>query len=84
MPNLSSGSTIFIGDKGYVGSPEIIAEYKNSKKHPLGAEKVNLNRFLQFFRGRNEHAVAEMVQCAYWGLDPWTSGLHYASCCLLA
>lgn len=53
----------WIGDKGYYGLPEIICEYKKHKGQvSLRAEHEEFNRLLQFYRGRNEHAVSELVQ----------------------
>ena len=52
----------WIGDKGYIGAPEIICEYKMYKGRPLTTEQIEFNRMLQFYRGRNEHLVAELVQ----------------------
>lgn len=39
----------WIGDKGYVGLPEVICEYKPSKNQPLTQEQLDFNRLLQFY-----------------------------------
>ena len=52
----------WIGDKGYIGLAEVICEYKKAKKRSLTPEQESWNRLFQFYRGRNEHAVAEIVQ----------------------
>ena len=53
----------WIGDKGYYGLPEVICEYKKRRgQGSLPEEHEEFNRLLQFYRGRNEHAVSELVQ----------------------
>ena len=46
----------FFGDKAYVGCAEAVCEYKGA----VGEEKKKFNDLLQFYRGRNEHLVAEV------------------------
>ena len=47
-----------LGDKMYDGCPEFLTEFKNYGK--LSAEMLAWNDMLQFYRGRNEHAVSEV------------------------
>ena len=48
-----------LGDKGYVGCPQIITEWKGSN---LTAQQLEFNLTVQHYRGRVEHLIAEMVQ----------------------
>ena len=48
-----------IGDKAYVGCPELLTEFKGSQ---LDGMQLNWNLTLQHYRGRMEHLIAEMVQ----------------------
>ena len=57
-----------LGDKAYVGCPEFLTEFKGGN---LPDEKVQWNNMLQFYRGRNEHLVAEIKNgrkalCTRW------------------
>ena len=52
-----------IADKAYVGCPELVCEFKKTKKLPnLTSEMKEFNLILQFYRGRGEHSIAEIVQ----------------------
>ena len=51
-----------LGDKAYIGCPEILTEWKNPSGGTLTAEKVEWNLLLQFYRARNEHLISELKQ----------------------
>jgi hypothetical protein len=52
-----------IADKAYVGCPELVCEFKKTKKlKNLTPEMKEFNLILQFYRGRGEHSIAEIVQ----------------------
>ena len=61
-----------IGDKAYIGCPELICEFKKTKtKKVLMAAELEHNLILQHYRGRNEHMVGECVDgkealCGKW------------------
>jgi hypothetical protein len=47
-----------IGDKAYLGCPELICEVKKTKtKKVLSQGELEFNLTLQHYRGRNEHSV---------------------------
>ena len=48
-----------LGDKGYVGCPQIITEWKGDG---LTRRQIEFNLTLQHYRGRVEHLISEMVQ----------------------
>ena len=48
-----------LGDKGYVGCPQIITEWKGNG---LTQRQTKFNLTLQRYRGRVEHLISEMVQ----------------------
>ena len=57
-----------LGDKAYIGCPEILTEWKRpptpkgQPKVSLSSEKKEWNLLLQFYRARNEHLIAELKQ----------------------
>lgn len=57
-----------LGDKAYIGCPEILTEWKRpptpkgQPKTSLSSEKKEWNLLLQFYRARNEHLIAELKQ----------------------
>jgi hypothetical protein len=61
-----------IADKAYVGCPELICEFKKTKKKKtLSPDELQHNLTLQHYRGRNEHSVGEVVNgkealCGRW------------------
>ena len=48
-----------LGDKAYVGEPQILTEWKGSN---LSVEQMRFNSTVQHYRGRVEHLIAELVQ----------------------
>ena len=46
-----------LGDKAYVGEPEIITEFKGSN---LSAQQLEFNKVLQHYRARGEHLIKEL------------------------
>ena len=66
MENLKRRAKIYkweygLGDKAYIGCPEIITEFKG-KKANLDADQIHWNLSLQHYRGRVEHLISELVQ----------------------
>jgi hypothetical protein len=58
-----------LGDKAYVGCPELLTEYKKTRKStrnlnpaPLTGDQVEWNLLVQHYRGRAEHLISELVQ----------------------
>ena len=52
-----------IADKAYIGCPELVCEYKKTKKlKTLKKHKKRFNLILQHYRGRGEHSISEVVQ----------------------
>ena len=49
-----------LGDKAYVGLAEFLTEFKLHKGAELSELQLEWNEMLQFYRGRNEHLVAEI------------------------
>ena len=47
-----------IGDKAYVGCPEIMTEFKGSQ---LRADQLQYNNLIQHYRGRVEHLINEVT-----------------------
>jgi hypothetical protein len=48
-----------LGDKAYVGCPEMLTEFKGANLSP---DEKEFNICLQHYRGRNEHLVSELKQ----------------------
>ena len=46
-----------LGDKAYVGEPQLLTEWKGAG---LSAEQLEWNLTLQHYRGRVEHLIAEL------------------------
>jgi hypothetical protein len=74
--NLARRAKIFkweygLGDKAYVGCPELLTEFKGS---PLTPSQREWNLTLQHYRGRVEHLIAEMVQSRAALNSRWRGG----------
>jgi len=61
-----------IGDKAYVGCPELLTEFKGSQ---LDGMQLNWNLTLQHYRGRMEPLIAEVVQSRAALNTRWRSSL---------
>ena len=48
-----------MGDKAYVGVPEILCEFKGDN---LSAQQLEWNLTLQHYRGRVEHVIGQLVR----------------------
>ena len=51
-----------MGDKAYIGCPEILTEWKKPRKSSISSEEKEWNLLLQFYRARNEHLISELKQ----------------------
>lgn len=57
-----------LGDKAYIGCPEILTEWKRPPtakgmpKASVSSEHKEWNLLLQFYRARNEHLISELKQ----------------------
>ena len=47
-----------LGDKAYIGCPEVMTEFKGSR---LRFDQVEFNQLLQHYRGRVEHLIGEVT-----------------------
>ena len=57
-----------MGDKAYVGEPQLITEWKG---HNLTPQQREFNKTVQHYRGRVEHLISEVVDgwmalCTTW------------------
>ena len=57
-----------LGDKAYIGCPELITEYKVPSRRrnqppppPLTPQQLEFNRTIQHYRARVEHLISEVV-----------------------
>ena len=74
-----------LGDKAYVGEPQILTEWKGSN---LSVEQMRFNVTVQHYRGRVKHLIAELVQTRKclnrqykMGWLFHASGCHHENCC---
>ena len=60
-----------LGDKAYVGCPEILCEWKKPKGGSISSDQAEWNMLLQFYRARNEHLISQLKQSRAALMQKW-------------